>query len=304
MLDGFDLLGQLLVICMMAGCAKETGEPSPQNMIYYVNREGTGLYPVALTEDPEGGEDWVRRLLSDLETPSDKLEYTPPIGGTVSLNSFSLSDRQLVLDFSGTYRELDPVTEILDRAAIVRTLTQLPDVDGVSFTVDGEPLTDAQGTPVGVMNGEQFILNAGHEINAYEQTELTLYFANEDGDALREVKRTVVYSSNISLDRLVAEELVSGLKESEDAYPALNPSVKVISTTVTDGICYVNFDSAFLIQYYPVQPEIVIYSVVNSLVSLPNVNKVMISVNGDNNVVYLEKIPLNNPFERNLEIVK
>ncbi|MCI9373962.1 MAG: GerMN domain-containing protein, partial [Lachnospiraceae bacterium] len=46
-----------------------------------------------------------------------------------------------------------------------------------------------------------------------------------------------------------------------------------------------------------------IYSITNSLIELPNINKVQISVNGDTSLFYKESISLTNIFERNLDLV-
>ena len=78
----------------------------------------------------------------------------------------------------------------------------------------------------------------------------------------------------------------------------------MLNVTVKDGICYVNFNSAFLTQPYSVSAEATIYSIVNSLSELTGVNKVQISIEGDSSVIYKETISLTTPFERNLDLVK
>ena len=53
-----------------------------------------------------------------------------------------------------------------------------------------------------------------------------------------------------------------------------------------------------------VNSDVVIYSIVNSLAELVEVNKVQISVNGKNSVKFMDTMSLSNPYERNLEIIK
>ena len=65
-----------------------------------------------------------------------------------------------------------------------------------------------------------------------------------------------------------------------------------------------DLDNMFLTQIYNVTPEVTIYSITNSLVELPNINKVQISVNGDTSVSYKENMSLSTVFERNLELVE
>ncbi len=104
------------------------------------------------------------------------------------------------------------------------------------------------------------------------------------------------------MEKLVVEKLIEGPK-SENVYPTINPETKIVSVTVKDGTCYVNLSSDFLTQPYNVTSEVTLYSITNSLVELPNINKVMISVNGETNISYREKVSLNQAFERNLDLL-
>ncbi len=131
-----------------------------------------------------------------------------------------------------------------------------------------------------------------------------MYLANETGDGLKKITRSVVYNSNISTERLIVEQLILGALENEKVYPTINPNTKIISVNVKDGICYVDLDNTFLTQIYNVTSDVTIYSITNSLVELSNVNKVQISINGNINVTYRENTSLSTVFERNLELVE
>ena len=232
-----------------------------------------------------------------------KLEYIPPLAGKFELLGYSLDNGTLTLSFDEHYKEQSPIEEVLTRAAIVRTLTQIEGIDYVTMTAKEEPITDNLGNVIGAMSQDTFIDNAGNEINTYEQVKLRLYFANETGDKLIETNRRGVYSSNIAMEKLVIEQLIKG-PNAEDIYPTVNANTKVISVNVKDGTCYVNLDENFLKQTTGVNAEVTIYSITNSLVELPNINKVQISINGDTNYMFCESISLTNVFERNLDIVE
>ena len=106
------------------------------------------------------------------------------------------------------------------------------------------------------------------------------------------------------LEKLVVERLIAGPDaENEELYPVINPATKVLGVTVKDGTCYVNLDNGFLTQTYNVSAEVQIYSIVNSLVELSNINKVQIAVNGNTDMIFREKISLSNVFDRNLDLV-
>lgn len=246
----------------------------------------------------------VEELLVQLGTISEKLEYKAPLAAEYSLLEYNIAGEQLTLVFDANYRDQPITTEVLMRAAIVRTLTQIEGISYVAFQINSEPLTDAMGGVIGLMSADQFIDNAGNEINTYEKVKLTLYLANKDGDKLKTVSRSVVYSSNIPMERLVVEQLIAGPGNDEPAFPTMNPDTRLISVNVKDGICYVNLDSNFLTQVYHVTSDVTIYSITNSLVELSNINKVQLSVNGDTSVNYRENISLSMVFERNLELVE
>lgn len=272
--------------------------------IYYVNNEETKIVSREYRSETTDEVLLLEELLEQLAVISERLEYETPLAKEFTLIGHTLDNGLLTLDFDERYKDLRGAREVLVRASIVRTVTQLKQVERVAFTVKGEQLLDQSGTAIGLMNAESFIENAGKEINAYEKVDLRLYFANESGDYLvEENRRNVVYNSNISLEKLVVEKLVEG-PGAEDAYPTINSAVKVINVTVKDGICYVDLSDDFLNQPYNVTSEVTIYSITNSLAELSNVNKVQISVDGQTNISYREKISLNNMFERNLDLLE
>ena len=300
----FILLFLLLLIVTCACGRQNKPDPGHTYRVYYENNDETAIYPQEYKTETTDKEALLLELLDQLGTVSGKLEYKAPLSGDFNLLDYSIAEDQLTLTFDENYKWQPVTTEVLVRAAIVRTLTQIEGIQYVSFQIKSEPLTDASGTVIGIMNADMFIDNAGNEINTYEKVKLTLYYANEDGDGLKAVNRTVVYNSNIAMERLVVEQLIAGPREEEKVFPTINPDTKVVSVNVKDGICYVNLDSAFLTQIYNVTSEVTIYSVINSLVELSNVNKVQISINGDTNVNYKENISFSTVFERNLELVE
>lgn len=288
----------------ISGCKKQEAETGDVYKIYYVNSDETGILYKEYRTQTTDKEQLLYELLEQLMTTPEKLEYKAPITGNVKLAGSSILEDRLILNFEEDYKHQPVTTEILVRAAMVRTLTQIKGISYVSFQVDEEPLTDAQGAVVGVMNADMFIDNAGNEINTYEKVKLVLYFTDEEGQSLQTVSRSVVYISNIPMERLVVEQLIAGPKEMEEAYPTVNPDTKIVSVNVKDGICYVNLDNTFLTPINNVAAEVTVYSIANSLAELSNINKVQISINGDTNVNYKEGINFSTIFERNLELVK
>ncbi|MCM1119188.1 MAG: GerMN domain-containing protein [bacterium] len=296
------MLFGLACLMLLTACGEEQIDQTKVYSVYYVSNSETKIEMHEYYMMAEELEDQVAELLAALAATPSKLEYKAPLAMGFQVQSAEVNMGKVHLDVSEEYNDLSVTTEVLVRAAIVRTLTQINQINFVYITVNGNPLLDSLGNIVSTMNRDQFVENDGNAINTYEEVKIKLYFANEAGDQLIAANRTREYSTNISLEKLIVEELIKGPSAS-GLYPTINPSTKVASVTVRDGVCYVNLDDTFLTQPYNVSADVTIYSITNSLAELSNVNRVQIFINGDNTVTYREKYSFTTYFERNLDIV-
>ena len=302
-------IGLVLVLALaatvLAGCGGEKSAPADDSFkLFYVNNSETGIVAVdyelqSSTTDIEG---MIEELLRQLETMPERMQYEAPLTGGVKLIGYSVTDKLLTLNFDITYNEISGTTEILDRAAIVRTFTQIPEIEYVNFQIEGTPLTDHSGNVIGNMSADTFIYNMGNEINTYEKMELKLYFANETGDKLVPVYRSVVYNSNIAMEKLALEQLLKG-PNTDICYPTVSKDSKINSINVKDGVCYIDFDQAFLTEPYKVSADVALYSIVNTVTEFSYVNKVAISVNGESVFTFMD-YTISGPYERNLDIIE
>jgi germination protein M len=300
-------LAWVMVLCIMVslcGCGRSTAKDEGHTyQIYYIDHDENKIVPVPYTTGTTDQQQLMSEMLQKLSDSTGQMQYEAPIDSSFSMKSAVIKSGQAVIDFDSHYLSMDTIREILVRAALVRTLTQITGITSVSVTVKGEALTDQSGKVVGPMTADMFIDNAGKEIDSSQKVKLDLYFADKNGDRLIETNRTVIYNSNISMEKLIVEQIISG-PVIDSVYPVINPDTKLISATTKDGVCYVNFDKSFLTQTNKVTDDVAIYSIVNSLVELPDVNKVQFSVDGDTNISYHEKKNLSAPLERNLDIVQ
>ena len=135
------------------------------------------------------------------EVPAD-VDSQPALSDKVVFQKFTRKDQVLYLYFDANYNSMKPEREILCRAALTKMLTQVDGVDYINIYCADQPLMDRSGNPVGMLSGSDFIMNTSN-VNAYEKTELTLYFADETGNRLVPEKREVVHNINTSLEQLV-----------------------------------------------------------------------------------------------------
>lgn len=298
-----------ILLLAFFGCGETSGDPAsteqeePDFVVYYLTKDNEGIVAEPIELKAEDADGQVQELLTALAADTGSVEYHKTIPSDVSLLSSRLDYNTLTLSFSEEYLRMDPMTEVLCRAAIVETVTQVPAVMRVSFLVEDAPLTDTRGDLIGFMTADSFVQNPGRQINAIQETKLVLYFSDQEGDALLSETQEVHYSSNISMEKLVMERLLEGPLNSREK-SAIPTGTQLLSVTVVDGVCYVNLDETFLNQDYSVQEPVVIYSIVDSLTELSGIQKVQISVNGDTNMVYRDKMSLTTLYERNMDLVK
>ena len=294
----------LLTVMVLSGCQSREKIDPDAFKIFYVNNSETGIMAVdyEIKSDTSDMDAVINELIIQLGTMSERRQYEAPLTGEVNLIGYLMADKLLTLNFDTRYLDIGRTVEVLDRAAIVRTFTQLPGIDYVCFQVEGAPLTDHYGNIIGNMSADTFIFNVGNEINTYEKVELKLFFANETGDKLVPVFRSVVYNSNILMERLAVEQIISG-PNTDICYPTISKDCKINSISVKDGVCYVDFDSAFLNEPYNVTAEVALYSLVNTIAEFSDVNKVAFSVNGNSTFSFMD-FTISGPYERNLDIIE
>ncbi len=299
-------LAALIVVLaiLAAGCKKkeallEDGEA--EYRIYYLNAAMTRLDPREFRTKTTEPDMLIQELMEGfLNVPAD-LDCQAALSDKVLYQGYKREERVLYLYFDNNYTSMKPDREILCRAALVKTLTQVPGVEYINIYSGEQPLMDSNGMPVGMLSGSDFV-DGISDVNAYEKTELTLYFTDENGELLYPEKREVIHSLNTSVERVILEELIDGPKQ-EGLRVTLDPATKLLNVSVNENVCYINFDAAFLNSTQEMNEYIPIYSIVNSLSELSSVNRVQITINGNQDVNFRDSISLNTLFERNLDYI-
>lgn len=289
----------------MTGCSPSEQKGTAVD-ISYLNKKETKLVTETHYLESTDTKDMIVEVLTLLCSVPDNKELKATLTSGINIITYSYDGEQVIVSLGEKYKELSGTTEVLTRAALVRSLTNIPDVNYVMLTVNGESLTDLSGNAIGAMTADMFVNNAGTQVEKVEsKVTLRLYFANETGDGLVAVNRELTHNadlSNVSMEKLVVEQLISG-PASDETFPTVSPDTKLVNITVKDGVCYLTFDSAMLTAVDNVTTDVTIYSIVNSLVELSNINKVQISIDGNKDGKFRDKYEASTIFERNLSLV-
>lgn len=282
-----------------SGCGKK--ETESKYKIYYVNEEQGEV----LAESFVPSEETTQTMLEEM---TEKLNKKNAEGHTllpenIEIQSCVDDDGMIRVDFNQEYHDLNPVDEVLLRASIVKDYVQIPNIYLVTITAQGTPIVDSQGQEIGAMSLDSFLENTGKEIMAYQYKELNLYFTNEEGNQLVPEARQVYYNGNTPIEKVIVEQLLRGPGESGH-YATLPSDTRIVGVSVADGIAYVNLGKQFVDEALPVDAQIPIYSIVNSLIDAGNVSQVQISINGDTSLLFKDKVDMNQLFQANHELEK
>lgn len=282
-----------------SGCGKK--ETESKYKIYYINEEQGEV----LAEGFVPSEETTQTMLEEM---TEKLNKKNAEGHTllpenIEIQSCVDDDGMIRVDFNREYHDLNPVDEVLLRASIVKDYVQIPNIYLVTITAEGTPIVDSQGQEIGAMSLDSFLENTGKEIMAYQYKELNLYFTNEEGNQLVPEARQVYYNGNTPIEKVIVEQLLRGPGESGH-YATLPSDTRIVGVSVADGIAYVNLGKQFVDEALPVDAQIPIYSIVNSLIDAGNVSQVQISINGDTSLLFKDKVDMNQLFQVNHELEK
>lgn len=246
--------------------------------IYGINQTITSL--VRYTYKPEEKTSTIREaqeLMKVLSEAPENPDYISAVPDDLEVRNIAFRNNNLTISFSREYENLDSPREALLRAAVVKTLVQIDGVDTVTFKIVDDMLTDAQGNAVGAMTADSFIVNFLSEQDSTIEKTLTLYYITSDGTALVSEERNVHYNVNVALEQVILNNLAKE-PDTEGAIRPIAPDVDVLSVSVQDGICYVDLSSNLFDEASNADRNAVIYSIVDSLCELDNINSVQLIV--------------------------
>lgn len=265
--------------------------------LYYLGSNGK-MKPTNKDIQSSSHENMVNVVLEDLQLGIKTDGIKPTIPENIKINSVSVSDNIVTIDFSSSYLGIASVDEVICRSSIVWSLTSLDFLESVIFSVEGEPLLSKDGEPYGPMNRQNILIDPVVSATTTEYAILKLYFSNADATDLIVEDRVVEVNANQPRERTILEQLIEGPKE-EGNYATIPTDTKIMDvTTTSDGVCYVNLSQEFVSKHSggSTGELLTIYSIVNSLSELDEVKKVQFLIEGEKMESFKGHIDFSTPF--------
>ncbi|MCD8117176.1 MAG: GerMN domain-containing protein [Oscillospiraceae bacterium] len=221
---------------------------------------------------PEG-DSLIDGVLGLFASESEDSELSCALPDNVTIEGWSLEKSVVTLTFSESFLDLTDMDQTITAFCAALTLCALDEVESVTV-IAGE-----QTVFSGLMPEDALLRDT--DTDPYVR-QLRLYFADGDGRYLLSEYHSLTLDEDTSPERYVIEELLRGPNNGE-LQQAIPEGTELISCQTEDGVCTVNLSAAF----YENRPDtasgerLAIYSIVNSLTSLSQVDSVVILVEGE-----------------------
>lgn len=214
----------------------------------------------------------------------------------VDVKKIYLNDKTVTIDFSPQYKNLPD--ELFFRSALVWTLTDLDFVDNVKIFVDGQELQKIDGTPIGILNRSNIVINPEISDEKTDSQIVKLYFRK--GNKLYAQDRLINIDLNQPIEKYILEQIILG-PSSSDLLATVSPDTKICDVKTDKDICYVSLSGGFTNKNNDNDNQkFALYSIVNSLTELKNINKVQFLIESEKTN---QSKWLNKPIERNEKII-
>lgn len=270
----------IIVTLFVIALESNEGDNGIMNIdLYFFNETYTSICAEKRNIKTDSGIKPERAVIDKLfEGPADSKLKPIFENGTVLL-SMKRNHRELTLDFSGEYITEDNSRCYLATYAIVKSMCQLEDIERVLVTVEGERICDSEGNEIGFLSDKDIDLIS--DAITQDSKNITLYFPDKSSDKLLSEQRKVKINDTVPIEQYVVNELIKGT-QSQKARNVISGDTVLISAETTDNTCFVNFKSSFIEKNSgnPANEKLIIYSIVNSLCELRNVNFVQFLIDG------------------------
>ncbi len=287
----------IILICVMlasftCSCADKSKDSYIDVSLYFSNSSKDSLVTEKASVDEFLRKDtvgFVRKIMKLLLEGPKTEGYKAVIPSDVKLRGVSLEKEEegtVNIDLSKEYLSLrkkdSPNSdELLARYSIICTLCQFEEIKKVKIYVDGKDMLALSGDNeiLLAMGSNNIMIDSPSSIDTKTEKFVTLYFTDKNGVNLYPETHKATMADN-SLEKTVVNELIRG--PVSGSYVRTFPeSVQLISVETTGGICFVNFSGAFMPKEEDsFSQRTAVYSVVNSLTRLPDIEKVQILIDG------------------------
>lgn len=221
---------------------------------------------------PEGTDPSLETALTLFAAPSGTAGLRCALPEGVSLENWRVVNGVVTVTFSDGFLTLNDMDKTAAAFCAALTLCELQDVESVTVMAGGQ-------TVFSNLVGADALLRDTDPDPFVRQ--LRLYFADGDGRYLVSEYRSLTLEEDVSPDRYVMEELLRG-PNNRELQSAIPPGTELLSCQTENSLCTVDLSGRFITSRprTAAGERLAIYSIVNSLTALSQVDSVALLVEG------------------------
>lgn len=275
-------LGLILISACLTGCGRKTAVDAEKSSEAEREESLVTLYYVDGNRLAAEEEKYQLRQPDSISNSLDEIMTVQQMPDDILYNSYSIDEYNNVSISVNAEATVTTEELLLNKAAIVSTVGQIDGIRTIRIavsTLDGE----VQDEEIYTTGSFFFYDETSGLIN---KGTAQLYLPNEEGDALKRILTDVQVGTEDSVEKCVVNLLIS--------YGALPKDTVLNNIYVKSNICYVDFSKEFLNENGTIKSDIVVYSIVNTLTSLPNIDSVQILVAGQKESLYRGTVAIDN----------
>lgn len=302
------LLLSIFFVLTLIGCVnnKAVSEVPTTPSIYFFDTAKNKLFAENLDASFLNQQTEDEQILFILEAlgAGPKITTLPTVV-ELPIHSANHDGSRVNIDFEARYNDLSSVQRIAARAMLVESLCELDFIEGVTFSIEGKPMTGANDKEIGLVKAGDLLTGVLDPNQATSKPIVTLYFASADGTKLVPEQRRIELNSSVQQEKTIIEELIKG-PQTEGLLATIPAETIVKDVTVKDGICQVDLSFDLKSKFFttPESKYMMIYSIVNTLTESSKINKVAFLVDGKKDIEFTKDIDLRETFVRNNRIIK
>lgn len=312
----------IILLFSMTGCTKEktqnvSSDLGPMITAYYTNKDATEIFAkevgipydkadsdadklAAVTRLLENVEDGMYSIIGDglIRKMNIRVDETVvPMDNMAGVNT-----RILQVELSAEYEKLTGNQKTVFRNCFAQTVFSAFLADRIEYT---HPAADGGITTDIVSSQDRIYINRYGESFFDDHIQVTLYFMNEDRTKLVKEDRTLSLGMTEPLSMAIMKALIEGPKE-EGHLPTIPDGTKVTDIVLEEGVCYVDLSAEFQLNHEGTEQleKLTIYSVVNSLSSVRQIDQVQFLINGEKVPYYKSYVQIDHFLQPDMELVQ
>ena len=259
----------LITVFVLAGITvftianKNKGSGKTAVTLYFLSSDKSTVSEYSKSFSKSSNDELYRAVAESLVKGVNNKKYAAVADKNTEIKKIENDNGNLTIDFSAEYAE----SELISTYAIIKTFSQLPDVNAVKVTADGRDILG-----LGYVTGDEINLESDDDC----ATTVLLYFTDENKEKLVPEYRKINILDTQPIEQYILAELIRGPKV-KGHIGLLPKNTDIVSVETTDGTCYVNFKKSLASKE---QQTLMVYSVVNSLTERSNVDCVQFLIDG------------------------